>query len=126
MVSGLQGCWFLGGLDQSCNDVCGDQGLTYSELTKTAGSDGSNANCFNVLDTLGAPREVRCDGNTARDDGVQEVVAGGRGCFFADKTNQSVCINFPTFNDKIDWVRDASVTTAGASNVISARACACE
>jgi hypothetical protein len=52
----LQGaCWYLGPqVPGSCTDTCAAQGLTYSELTRTyAGSDGTLAQCFAVLDALG-------------------------------------------------------------------------
>lgn len=127
-VAGIEGCWFLGELNQSCDDVCTSQGLSYSEKTKTvAGSEGSNENCFDVLDTLAAPAEIRCDGDTALSEGIQEVGGGGRGCMYVDKSTDSACITNPSFIDRYDWMRDVySPTTSDAHQTISARACACQ
>lgn len=48
-------CWFLGVQGDNCTDTCGPLGLVYDPATATyAGSSGTNGNCEDVLDALGA------------------------------------------------------------------------
>jgi hypothetical protein len=47
-------CWYLADPSQSCTDACAAQTLEYSSMTLTyAGSGGTTAQCFAVLDALG-------------------------------------------------------------------------
>ncbi len=46
-------CWYLAGAGEACSSVCSHHD-GYDEATRTyAGSDGSHANCANVLDAFG-------------------------------------------------------------------------
>lgn len=48
-------CWYLGAEDASCEDVCGAHG-GFDPATQTfAGSDGTDLQCSEVLESLGAP-----------------------------------------------------------------------
>ncbi|MFY0572357.1 S8 family serine peptidase [Archangium lansingense] len=60
-VSIAGGCWYLGGFDQSCQDVCASRG-GYSSLTASyvgaPSQGGSVSNCQQVLTALGYPGAV--------------------------------------------------------------------
>lgn len=46
------GCWYIGNIGQSCDDVCATRG-GYNALTATyAGSSGTDSNCHNLLTPL--------------------------------------------------------------------------
>ena len=111
-VGGLAGCWYLGGLGQSCTTTCATAG--YNEFTRTvAGSDGNNEACASIMAALGAP------GNPTTSAGEASAIAG-TGCM--------VC---PLSGCNMEWLRVTNpVTTANAlinagPTVQYQRACAC-
>lgn len=62
-------CWYLGAEGKNCDQVCVSHG-GYHEATRTyAGSDGTDNNCIQVLDALGAP------------DGEFRTQSGYEGCY---------------------------------------------
>lgn len=96
-------CWYYGGEDVSCNDVCESHG-GYHEATRFfAGSDGSNANCKKVLRALGFS-----SGN------FYETTQGGIGCFIIGGAPYRY--------------RDRKPTKASATSVTPGRrrVCACQ
>jgi hypothetical protein len=97
-------CWYLGGLNESCTDVCASRG-GYHEATRFfAGSDGTNVNCQTVLIALGYPY-----------DDFIETEQGGIGCFNVIQSNTTV------------GGRDMTPTTASATYGLGRRrACACQ
>ena len=99
-------CWFLGSAGQSCNTVCTNAGLSYDAATATyAGSGGTLANCYAVLDALGETSPPNSD--------VGDLNLGiGFGCGVDASNNRAR--DFP------------GATTAGASDPFIARACACQ
>ena len=111
-VGGLAGCWYLGGLGQSCTTTCATAG--YNEFTRTvAGSDGNYEACASILAALGAP------GNPTTAAGEASAIAG-TGCM--------VC---PLSGCNMEWLRVTNpATTANAlinsgPTVQYQRACAC-
>jgi hypothetical protein len=47
-------CWYIAAENESCASACTARGLPYSQLTRTyAGSDGTLAQCYAVLDAFG-------------------------------------------------------------------------
>jgi len=65
-------CWYAGAAGADCDTTCGGLGLAYDEATRTyAGSDGSDANCIEVLDALAFPGDV-----------VENSGPGGDGCAY--------------------------------------------
>lgn len=104
-------CWILSThpspFDRSCQDVCGEHGRVYSELTRTfAGSDGTNAACSQVLTgLLGMPIPVLSD-----PEHFHGVL--GLGCGRAS-------------NAPLAGLRVRVLTHPGAQHEIYQRACAC-
>lgn len=93
-------CWYLGANGDTCNTVCSTHG-GYNAATGTyAGSSGSNANCQNVMTTLGA------SGGSVTDLGCSGSYVGN-GCFVYNG-NRYRCTN----------------STDGTS-YLGQRACAC-
>ncbi len=82
-------CWYLGELDEDCNEVCTSHGDVYDAGTSTvAGSSGTNANCEGLLDGLNAPGE-----------GLDNDGAGcgeGFGCAVASSNFRARCSTPPT------------------------------
>lgn len=136
VVDGLQGCWFLGEFERSCNEVCAARGLAYSDLTRTvAGSGASNEACLQVLQTLAAPTPRRCDG-TPLPVIVTDVTplegdpygTGGHGCYSWHLDTARCDSQGET--PLIRWQRETIGTTAEASRhwyeFAISRACACQ
>ncbi len=94
------GCWYADdGL--SCDQICANQGMSYSELTRTvAGSDGSVANCQALIAHFGWPQPFN---NLSCNDGF--------GCA-RDNTQTAFCSS-PTTN--------STATCASCGRI-----CACE
>ena len=113
-VGGLAGCWYLGGLGQSCTQTCSAQTLFYDDLTRTvAGSEGTNEGCASIMSALGAPGNQNMP--------AQEAQGTPLGC--------TVC---PLSGCSMDWLRITSPTTTPdafvdqpQSLVQYQRACAC-
>ena len=113
-VGGLGGCWYLGGLGQSCTQTCSAESLFYDDLTRTvAGSEGTNEGCANIMAALGAP------GN--QNTPAQEASGTPLGC--------TVC---PLSGCSMDWLRITTPTTTPDAfvnepqfQVQYQRACAC-
>lgn len=99
-------CWYYGAVGQSCDGRCADDGLTYSNATRSyAGSDGTFAQCTRVLDALGAPATP----STGDDGDCQD----GWGCYFDTGV--------------AGRVRCTGLVTTGATSTLDGRrACACE
>ncbi len=106
-VSLAGGCWYLGGYDQSCLDVCASRG-GYSSVTAsylgTPSQGGNLSNCQQVLSALGYSGTVW---EGFRSDGL------GLGCHRWND-GQSWWLNSPAFDP-------ASKTTGGSAQI----ACAC-
>nr|MDJ0767129.1 hypothetical protein [Myxococcota bacterium] len=85
-------CWYFGEDGQSCDAVCADHG-GYHEATRTyAGSDGTNAQCNDLLTAFGAAA-------TFTDDGYFEQAEGiGIGCSEYEKSERRR-ITAPTTDD---------------------------
>jgi hypothetical protein len=96
-------CWYLGGEEQSCQEVCSPHG-GYHEATRTfAGSDGTNWDCNDVLDALDAPGDST---------GTLSASGAGVGCFVMNLVD--------------DRFRVADVpTNATDTYTLGLRACAC-
>lgn len=59
-------CWLLGDAGQTCTAVCAAEGMVYDSATESyAGSGGSDANCNQVLDSVGAPAATFVSANCA-------------------------------------------------------------
>ena len=103
VVGDLPGCWFLGGVGQSCTEVCTSKALVYDEKTRTvAGSDGTMDNCMTLQNILGVLV-----------GGCQPLLCtDGLGCSYdTDAKTPLYCTSPPT--------------TADAANGVIERVCAC-
>jgi hypothetical protein len=103
-------CWFQGQHGESCDTVCGNAGLVYSETTRTfAGSDGTNAGCSDVIDLFpSVPTYVQNDCGSYL--GLPEA---GYGCWQqSSAANRFRCA--------------ALATTSSAANADVRRYCACK
>jgi len=99
-------CWYFGGENLSCEMVCSSHG-GYNDATRNyAGSDGTSANCQNVLNKLSIPL-----------DNFYKTTQGGLGCFALQTTSG----NYFGY-----W--DSQPTTATATYSIPGRRrlCACQ
>lgn len=127
VVGGLEGCWYLGDLGQSCSDVCADKGA-YDASTDIAGNGGDGTDCNAVLDALGAPGEKTCNGTAPLEgnDATEFLgsVGQGRGCYYSDQPD-SYCNTRPTSTD-VQWFLFTNPTEEGWMNQLSARACSCK
>jgi subtilisin family serine protease len=106
-VSLAGGCWYMGGLDQSCNEVCASRGGSSSLTASYVGAPsqgGSASNCQQVLSALGYPGTVV---SVTRSDSL------GLGCH-RWSTGALYYQTSPVFNP-------ASKTTGGAAQLV----CAC-
>jgi hypothetical protein len=93
-------CWFLGSEGADCDSTCAAVGRVYDPATKAyAGSDGTDANCQNVLDAL----LMTAVGP------IVDISAGGFGC----------CVPY-------DGARDTDPTLSGISKPGLNRVCACQ
>jgi hypothetical protein len=98
-------CWFLGASGASCTATCEAAGLVYDEIGTAvyAGSDGTAAQCHEVLVALGATQAAS----------TSDVDCGaGLGCVAAENGLPSHCVDFPT--------------NPGAGETGLLRACACK
>ncbi len=99
-------CWYFGGENQSCSDVCSSH-EGYNEATRTyAGSDGSAGNCKKVITAL-----------TIVQDDFFETTQGGLGCFAIQTTSG----NFYGYWDEQPTTADATSLTPGRRRI-----CACQ
>ena len=128
IVVGQSGCWFLGAYGQSCDAVCDDEMLAYSNVTMdVAGSRGTAAACVATLSALGATPPALCDGTP------KAVVAPGAqgtavGCVAQDRViqNGDVCDADPANTDRYLWFHISfPETTSSAAFSHMQRACAC-
>jgi len=98
-------CWHHGAENLSCAEVCAPYG-GYHDATRTyAGSDGSSANCKDVLNALNIPI-----------DDFYENPYGGMGCY----TIQLVSGNYGGFWDQDPTTASATISTPGRRRI-----CAC-
>lgn len=115
-------CWFYGSAGESCDTVCSNVGLAYSDTTRTyAGSDGTAENCDTVIQALvtaGVPIPSDVNGS-----GEHPGYGDGQGCSILD--HPSYC---PETIDAFAscWFRDLGPTTSDASQAITRRICACQ
>lgn len=93
-------CWILGGASQSCDQACGNIGMTYS--TQTA-SLGNFVNCAKIADAVGATPSFFQDNNGP--------LPGSTGCLFLGAS--------------LYWRGDAATTSSGIYSGGS-RICACQ
>jgi hypothetical protein len=93
-------CWSLGAVGANCTDTCAAEGMVYDPQTETfAGSGGTDQNCSDVLDSLGAPAGV-----------VNSFVClSPVACYYGDAARN----------------RCTNAGTEGDAYVNGARACAC-
>jgi hypothetical protein len=107
-------CWYYGDIGESCEVVCALYG-GYDEATRTyAGSDGTDSNCSQVLDALGALPDT--DGQlTTYTEGQ------GLGCHVW-------VIALGTEGVRAQWYRSLASTTpeAASADPWVRRACACQ
>ncbi len=107
-------CWFLSDSGDSCQEACDAANRTYDAATRTyAGSDGTDAQCYEVLDALrdaGAPMGWGTDSES-----VTNIGMNGFGCFASD---------FEMTEGY--WYRARSQTNSSKSGSTMARACACQ
>lgn len=132
-VAGLEGCYFLGDLGQSCTQVCDAQALAYSSLTLTeTGSDGTNPACTAALQALGAPVPQMCDGVLNPEEATTAGGAGpgsGVGCTYFDfHVFNNNCDANPEVRTRIGWQRVSIPPTLPDDNPFfyGGRVCACE
>ncbi|MCB0376940.1 MAG: hypothetical protein KDD33_00480 [Bdellovibrionales bacterium] len=95
-------CWYHGSSNQSCTTVCSTHGGYNSATLTYAGSSGSNTNCQNVMNAMGA------DGSTV----FSSNWGLGLGCFNSTDASGT-------------RYRDSAATTAAGQSAAALRACAC-
>lgn len=95
-------CWYLGSLGASCTDTCASHGGYDSATQRFAGSVGTDDQCKQVLDALGA--------GTAGDPVTDTNTGNALGCYYEGSQR---------FREL------AGATTAGANRTTVQRACAC-
>lgn len=103
-------CWYLGAKGQSCDEVCAPHGGYHDATRFYAGSTGTNAQCTNVLNALGAP-------SGAAGLRTDDISAGG--CCYLDFPDED--LEPPDMR-----VRYLMATTASARAGLMSRACACQ
>ena len=98
-------CWFYGGLGESCDTACANQGLLYDDATASyAGYPGGNlSNCYTVMDALGA--------------GLPN--GGDLQCFTANGCTANIPVN-------IRFRCITTPTTSDSADAQNRRACACK
>jgi hypothetical protein len=107
-------CWFLG-TATDCNATCASAGLTYSAATLTyAGSSGTLAQCYEVMDALGQTSPPFTDVGDLDCLSNANIAVSGIGC----------AVTGPSFPLRIRCT--ATPTVASASHSDLSRACACE
>ncbi len=107
-------CWYYGAIGESCEAVCAPHG-SYNEATKSyAGSEGTDSQCMQVLETLGALSDA--DGQL-----TVSTEAQGFGCHVWE-------IALGTEGLRAQWYRSLTPTTAEAASADPwiRRACACQ
>jgi hypothetical protein len=98
-------CWYHGAANIPCDAVCASRG-GYDGATKSySGSDGTPANCKNVLDALNIPL-----------DDFFETAQGGIGCF----TIQTTSGNYFGYWDSVPTTASGTSGTPGRRRI-----CAC-
>ncbi|MDJ0766559.1 MAG: hypothetical protein QNJ97_26530 [Myxococcota bacterium] len=99
-------CWYFGQAGLSCDTVCADHG-GYHEATRTyAGSNGTNAQCNDLLTAFGAASTFTTDGTFEEGEGQ------GLGCAEWDNSQRWRTIDPPT--------------DSGGSSSAYRRVCACQ
>lgn len=128
IVVGQSGCWFLGAYGQSCDAVCDDKMLAYSNVTMdVAGSRGTAAACTATLTALGATPPALCDG-TPKVTLASDAQGTAVGCMAEDRVMQkaTVCDADPAGTDRYLWFHIYSPeTSSSAALSFVQRACAC-
>jgi len=129
VISGLEGCWYLGALGQSCDQACAGHTLNYSDLTRTVtGSDGTTAACTAALTALSAPPPDHCDGSLLPASASEGSGTTGVGCIYTDYLvfDPTLC---DVFQDAVrhQWSRVFDPTTDSSSMIgWYGRVCACQ
>lgn len=120
--------WFLGEIDQSCDEVCAAKGLTYDSATASfagANSDGGTlGNCDALINSLPLPPVGPCDTNyntTALDFNL----GVGVGCFWSP-SDVNTCDGEPPIYNWFPFRDHLEPTTSAAKNFGAARICACQ
>jgi len=103
-------CWYFGASGASCDEVCAPHGGYHDATRFYAGSAGTNRQCVDVLDALGAPTGA---------EGLRNDEISAAGCCYLD---------FPEaeFQPPDMRVRYLMATTASAKTGLISRACACQ
>lgn len=111
-------CWFFGPPSASCDQVCGDLGLSYDDATRTfAGSEGSFENCTTVKDAVNAAGQGSCD----------PLPAGDHDCSILGSNPGIGCHCAPEFGFLVALTRCVAPTTVSSAAVVDhARYCACQ
>jgi hypothetical protein len=111
-------CWYAGAFGQSCDEVCSAVGRAYDPATASAGSEGRDISCFNVLAALNRlPLDQVNILFTGRSDDCAGMGLGGLGCFSSAASGGGVA----------SFGRCATPPTTGdASAPGYARFCACQ
>ena len=108
-------CWFLGAADTDCDATCASAGLSYSTATLSySGSDGTLAQCYDVLDALGQTSPPFADAGDFDCLSNPSVGVSGIGC----------AVTGPGFPLRLRCM--ATTTVASANHPDISRACACE